>query len=171
MQSLDIISINVWHIVISLANLTLLFFILKRFLFAPVKRVVAARTAALEAQYAEAEEAGRLAEADRAAWEKRMKTAEAEADAILEEATRNATRRGDSIVASAEARADGILREARAEVELERKKAEESIRQEIVDVSALLAEKLLTREIRTEDHRALMDSFIAEIGDADERDE
>ena len=37
MNDLDIISINIWQIVISLLNLVLLFLILKKFLFKPVK--------------------------------------------------------------------------------------------------------------------------------------
>ena len=38
MQSLDVISVNIWHILISLANLAILFFVVKRFLFAPVSK-------------------------------------------------------------------------------------------------------------------------------------
>ena len=40
MQSLEVISINFGQILISLLNLLLLFLILKRFLYAPVKSVV-----------------------------------------------------------------------------------------------------------------------------------
>ena len=52
-----------------------------------------------------------------------------------------------------------------------KKKAEQDMKREIADVSARLTGKLLEREIRTEDHRALIDSFLQEIGaehDADE---
>ena len=41
MQSLDVISVNIWQIVISLANLALLFLLLKKFLYQPVKRMLA----------------------------------------------------------------------------------------------------------------------------------
>ena len=44
-------------------------------------------------------------------------------------------------------------------------KAEESIKQEIVEVSTALANKLLEREINVDDHRDLIDSFIEKIGD------
>ena len=43
MQNLDIISINIWQVVISLANLVILFLILKKFLFEPVKKIKAQR--------------------------------------------------------------------------------------------------------------------------------
>ena len=40
MQTLDVISVNLWQILISLINLFLLFLILKKFLFKPVKKVL-----------------------------------------------------------------------------------------------------------------------------------
>ena len=43
MQSLDIISINLWQILISLANLLIIFLIFKKLLFKPVQNILAAR--------------------------------------------------------------------------------------------------------------------------------
>ena len=43
MQSLEIISVNIWSILVSLANLLIMFLILKRFLFKPVQKMMAAR--------------------------------------------------------------------------------------------------------------------------------
>ena len=40
MQSLEVISVNIWHILISLCNLLILFLIVKRFLFKPVKKAL-----------------------------------------------------------------------------------------------------------------------------------
>ena len=39
----------------------------------------------------------------------------------------------------------------------------DEIRREIADVSTQLTEKLLEREIRPEDHRGLIDSFLEEL--------
>jgi F-type H+-transporting ATPase subunit b len=54
MQDLDIISVNIWHIFISLANLVILFLILKKLLFKPVKKIVDKRQKELEAEYCKA---------------------------------------------------------------------------------------------------------------------
>ena len=40
MQTLDIVSVNLWLILISLANLVLVFLIVKKFLFKPVQRML-----------------------------------------------------------------------------------------------------------------------------------
>lgn len=172
MQSMEVISINIWQILISLCNLLVLFLILKKFLYKPVKKAMAERQAAVEEQYGAAEEAERNALASKEEWAQKLQNAGEEADSILKSAVANApTRRGDKIVAEAKEKADGIIRQAEAEAELERKKAEAGIRREIVDVSAQLTEKMLNREIRPEDHRELIDSFIQEIGEDDDADE
>ena len=139
MQSMEIISFNLWMVLISLCNLLLLFLILKKFLYKPVKKLLDQRQQQLDEQFAAAETAEQQAMADKAAWEAKMQAAETEADALLKTAVANADRRRDEIVAEARDRASDIIRRAETDAALERKKAEDGIRQEIVDVSALLA--------------------------------
>ena len=165
-QNLDIISVNFWQILISLCNLLILFLIIKKFLYAPVKRVMAARQAKIDEDYRVAAEAAAEAEENRAAWEEQMSHARDEADKILQTATENADRRAEKMISDAREAADGIVRRAEEEAELQRKKAEDGIRREIVDVSALMAEKMLRREIKGEDHRDLIDAFIRDVGDS-----
>lgn len=165
MQSLDVISVNLWQILISLANLVILFLIIKKFLFKPVKNIMAKREAEIGRDYELAEQARQSAAADEQAWHDKMENARAEADSILKDATENARFREDKILASAKSEAEGIVRSARQEAELERKKATDEIKREIVLVSGALAEKLLEREINAEDHRAIIDSVISGIGE------
>ncbi len=165
MQNLEVISLNIWQILISLANLVIIYVILKRFLYGPVRNVLAKRQAILDGQYRDAAEAKRSAEENQALWQERLEGAKNEAERMIKDAAVTAERRGDKIIADAKERADGIIRRAESEAELEKKKAAEGVKREIVDVSAALAEKMLEREIRKEDHRALIDSFISEIGD------
>ena len=165
MQSLDVISVNIWHILISLANLVILFLIVKKFLFKPIQKLFAKRQAELDHQYAAADAAEQQAMAHKAAWEEKLQSANAQADAILQDATDTAKRRAEQIIAEADQRAEGITRRAEAEAELERKKATEGIKREIVEVSTAIAERMLEREVNTDDHRSMIDSFIDQIGD------
>lgn len=166
MQNLDVISVNIWQIVISLFNLVILFFILKKFLYKPITAMLEKRKAELDAHYIAAENAEADASAKQKEWEKTLAGAESEANAILDAATENARYRGDKIIAEANARAEGIVNEAKTEADLTYKKAKETIRQEIVEVSSALTEKLLGREITTDDHRAMIDAFLDEMGEA-----
>lgn len=168
MQTLEVISVNFWQIVISLANLVILFLIIKKFLFKPVMRVLAERQAAIDGQYAAAAEAEKSALENKAAWEEKLGTAKDEADGIIKSATETAARRSDEILADAKDKADGIVKQAKNEAELEKKKARDEIKHEIVDISSALTEKLLEREISTDDHHNLISSFIDKIGDNDD---
>lgn len=165
MQTLDVISVNLWQILISLANLVLLFLMFKKFLYKPVKGVLEKREAELDEKYNSAYKAEAEAEKNRKEWEEKLTTADDKARKVLEDATENAKRRGEKLIADAEARADEIVRAAQNEAELERKKAVDGIKREIASVSGVLAEKMLEREINTDDHRTLIDSVIEKIGD------
>lgn len=168
MQTLDVISVNIWQILISLLNLYILFLIVKLFLFKPVKAVLAERQRELDTQYAAAEDAEREALANRRAWETKMLGAKAEADAIVQSAADQAKYRGEALIAEAQLRADSIVRMAENEADLERKKAVEGVKREIIEVSGALTERMLEREINTEDHRNLIESFLEKIGDDNE---
>ena len=168
MQTLDIISVNLWQILISLANLLLLFWILKKVFYGPVKKLLADRQAAIDEQISAAEEARKSAEESRVQWEEALQGAREKAGTILQTATEEAARQEEKILSQARETAAGILRRAEAEAEGERRKAAEGIKREIVEVSGALTEKMLEREVKTEDHRALIDSFLNEIGEKDD---
>ena len=57
MQNLDVISVNIWLIIISLCNLVILFLIIKKFLYKPVKKMLAERQNQLDKKYSDAEDA------------------------------------------------------------------------------------------------------------------
>ena len=166
-QTLDVISINLWQILISLANLLLIFLILKKLLWKPVKKVMQQRRDMVDKQFADAAAAEAKANEDKAQWAEKLATADDEAAARIADADETARRHGERVIAEAKDKAAGIIRQAEAEAELERQKATASIRDEIADVSAELAQKMLEREISVDDHRAMIASFLDEVGDAE----
>lgn len=170
MQSLGIISVNLWQILISLCNLLLLTLLLKKFLFKPVKKALHERQSAVQKQYDDAEQAASEAKRLESEWQEKMDGAASRAKSIVKEAKENADTLSDGIVKEAKDKADRLLRQAEADVLLEKKKAEEGLKKEIVDVSTAISEKLLGREIHADDHRALIDDFIGKIGEDDEGD-
>ena len=168
MQSLDVISINIWQVIVSLLNLLIIFLIVKKFLYKPVKSMLDTRQKTIDDKYSAAEQAKNEALADKAAYEEKLSDAKAEADTIIENAVSIAKAREKEIIAEAKSEAAGIVSKAEKNAELELKRAEDVIKGEIVDVSTRLSEKILGREIREEDHAELIDSFINGIGEANE---
>lgn len=168
MQTLDVISVNIWNILISLANLTILFFLVKKFLYKPVKKMLESRRGAIDKEYSDAENAKVEALRNKEEYAERLSGAKGEAEAIISSAVSVAKARENEIVENAKKEAEGILHKAREDAELEMRRAEGAIKDEIVDVSTLLTEKLLEREINTQDHKDLIDSFIEKIGEDNE---
>ena len=168
-QSLDIISVNLWQMLVSLVNLVILFLLVKKFLYQPVKKMLASRQATIDGEYEAAKTAREQADADRQAYADRLKNAKTEADRVIQNAVELADDRSAQIVAQAKQKADGIIRQAENDAMLERRKAQEGIKKEIVEVSSLLTEKLLQREITSQDHQQLFDTFVESIGDSDDR--
>ncbi|MBR5272049.1 MAG: F0F1 ATP synthase subunit B [Clostridia bacterium] len=164
-QSLDVISINLWQMLVSLVNLVILFLLVKKFLYKPVQKMLAKRQGTIDGEYDAAKQAKEQALADQAAYEEKLKNAKQEADEVIKSAVDIANERQQEIIADARDKAQGIIRQAQSDAELEMKKAESTIKREIVDVSTLLTEKMLEREINADDHKGLIDSFIEEMGD------
>lgn len=166
---LDVISVNLWQMLISIANLLILFLILKHFLFRPVQRVLDARGEQVEKLYSDAGEAKAEAETARAEYEKRLANAESEAEELLFRATKRANERSEEITAEARDEADAMRRRAAEEIAQEKKKAINDIKDDISEISLEIAEQIVGREIREDDHRRLLDSFISELeGKSDE---
>ena len=168
MQTLSIISVNIWQMLISLANLAILYWLISKFLYKPVKNMLEKRQSTIDGAYKEAEDAKNKALSDKEAYEQKLLGAKIEADGMLEEATAIARNREDKIIKDAKAEAEGIIKRAKEQAELETKKAEDAIKDEIVKVGTLIAEKMIDREISVEDHKNMIDSFIEEIGDNNE---
>lgn len=168
MQSLDIISVNIWHILISLANLVLLFFIIKKFLYKPVKKVLAQRQAEIDRDYENARQAKESAQSEKLHWEEKMSKAQKTADDMIANAALTANQRSERIVSEAKDKAESIVSRAEEAAKLEIKNAHAEIKKELVSVSSELAQKLIKRELNAEDHKNLIDSFIDDLGDSNE---
>lgn len=168
MQSLEVISINFGQILISLLNLLLLFLILKRFLYAPVKSVVKDRQEMLKRQFDEAENAVSKAKINEEYWNGKIKNAQQEANSIIKNAMDNANQNSEEIISDAKKKARDIVTQAEINAKIERKKAENSIKKEIADASTILAEKIISREINEYEQKNLIDNFIKEMENMNE---
>lgn len=164
-ESLNIISVNFFAILFSLLNLVIIFLIAKFLLYKPVKKMLESRQKTIEDSYQRASDAEKEANEHKEAYESKLQDAKNEANNIISSAVVTAKAREKEILAGAKDESERIITQAQISAELEIKKAEQTIKEEIVGVSVELTEKLLEREINEKDHDALIDSFINEIGE------
>lgn len=165
MQSLDVISVNIWQMAVSLINLVILFLLVKKFLYTPVKNMLEARQNSIENDYNKAKEAKENAETMEHEYEQKLSLAREESDRVIKSAVDIAKSRESEILQDAKEKADSIVKKAKSDIELEKRKYEEEIKREIADVSSVLAEKVLERELSDDDHKRFINSFLENIGD------
>ena len=108
MQPSEIISVNIWQIVVSLCNLVILFLIVKKFLYKPVCNMLKTREELLEKQKEEALKNLEDSERTKEELESQLKGANDRANEILAEATEQAQRRRDKIAEEAKQEAEAI---------------------------------------------------------------
>lgn len=164
--TLDLVSIVPWEIITQLINLLLLFLLLKYFLFKPVQNILNARQAEIDKSYADAETAQTRAEELRDEYEKRISDAKAEAADIAKAASRKAQAHYDEVVGTAKADAARLREKAEAQIEQEKKKAMNELKDEISGIAVDIASKVVEREIDEKDHEELISEFIKGVGEA-----
>lgn len=164
--TLDLVSIVPWEIITQLINLLLLFLLLKHFLFKPVQNILNARQAEIDKSYADAETAQTRAEELRDEYEKRISDAKAEAADIAKAASRKAQAHYDEVVGTAKADAARLREKAEAQIEQEKKKVMNELKDEISGIAVDIASKVVEREIDEKDHEELISEFIKGVGEA-----
>ena len=164
--TLDLVSIVPWEIITQLINLLLLFLLLKHCLFRPVQNILNARQAEIDKSYADAETAQTRAEELRDEYEKRISDAKAEAADIAKAASRKAQAHYDEVVGTAKADAARLREKAEAQIEQEKKKAMNELKDEISGIAVDIASKVVEREIDEKDHEELISEFIKGVGEA-----
>lgn len=165
LQALDVISVNLWNIIISLCNLLLMFLILKHFLFRPVQNIIAKRKQEVDTIYSEAQSDREAAGQMRSEYETQLAAARSQADTIVRDATSLAQRKSEAIVAEANYQASHMKQKAQQEIALEKRQMLQEVQHEISDIAVSIASKVVEREVRAEDHESFVEDFIAHVGD------
>ena len=99
-------------------------------------------------------------------YDAKMKNVEVEADQILSEARKKALKQEAAILEKARADAQRILAAAEKEIELEKQKALEDVKQEMINIASLMAAKVVSANIDTTIQESLVDETLKEIGES-----
>ena len=158
----ELVTIMPWTFIATICNLFLQCWLIKKFLFKPVREIIEKRRTLADAQIQDAKKAKEEAEAMKAGYEAEMAKAKETASAILQDAQKDAAARSEAMVQEAKAQAAGIKARAEADILQEKKKAVN----EIGGIAMDIAGKVIEREISEDDHRKLIDEFIENVGEA-----
>lgn len=142
-----------------------MFTFLSYLLFNPVRDMLKKRQDRVKNDIDSAQKAKEDAQKLKEDYESRIRNIHREEDEILSAARKRALENEAKIVEEAKAEAAEIIARANRQIELEKKKAEDDIKKEIITVASMIAEKVVREQIDTRIQDSLVDETLNEIGE------
>ncbi|MDE7193455.1 MAG: F0F1 ATP synthase subunit B [Oscillospiraceae bacterium] len=166
-DNLALVAIDPGTIIFTLINTLIIFLIFRIFLYKPVCKILDKRKEMAAAEIAEAKAAKESAAKAEQEYHERLAAAKTEAADIVKQATARAQAREEEIVAEANKQAQSIRAKAESDIERDKKRAINEIKDEISEMVVLAATKVVEREISEKDNEEIISGFLANVGTAD----
>ena len=154
------LSLDLRTFIFTVINVLVLVFFLYRFLFKPVRDILAARQNELDNSYKEAEEATQKANALKKQYEDSMAQIDAERQEKLEKSRMQATSEYDEIIGNAREKATKIIADAKIEAERQAEQKQHEMEEEVAMLVAKAAYKIAASKDSAENNQKLYDTFL-----------
>jgi len=136
--------------------------LLVRYLYRPITSVLEARTRRIQEGLRAAEEAKRDREAAEKEYQLRMEAARREGQGLLDRIAKQGEDLRKELEAKAREQADTLIARARAEIQQEREKAVQDLREQVADLAVLAASRIIGESLDAKKHRELIERAIEE---------
>jgi F-type H+-transporting ATPase subunit b len=159
--------VDVPKLIFQVINFLLLLYLLNRFLFGSVIRMLDERKGRISKGLEDAEAAARDRELARAEREAALDEARKEAQAMIARATKIADDSKAEILAEAKAQAEKATSKARGEITAEKDRALAELRTHVAELALEAAGRLVKSEMDGPTQRRLVEDFLSEVTPAD----
>lgn len=150
---------------ITLIAMLVLFILLSYLLFNPARKLIQKRKDFIQGQLDEASKAESDAMEMKAKYDEKLSRVDAEAADMLADARRRALDKEKEIVDQASQEAYQIKARAEKEVELEKNKVRDEMKQEMVQVASAMAGRFVAASMDADKQAQLIDETLKEMGD------
>ena len=147
-------------------SIFVLFLFASYFLFNPAREFLKKRQDKIRGELEGAAKDKEDAAALKAEYEDKLKNIDKEADEILSDARKRALANENKIVADAKEEAARIIERVRVEAELEKQKAADDVKREMVVIASMMAGKVVRASIDTSIQESLVNETLKEIGES-----
>jgi len=158
------LDINVWEILLYIANIIILFLVLRWLLFKPISKFLNKRTADIQMQVDEAAKKYTEAEQLKAKYDEMVGSAKDLAAQLINQGRKVADDQARQIVDDAENTAKEIKERTTRQINEQKQQAVFEMRQDITKMAIQIAEKVLEREVSLEDNKQIIDDFFEKVG-------
>ena len=135
-------------------------------LFNPVREFMKKRREKIAQDLEQAKTSKEQAEAEKQEYLSKLGEIEKEAERILSEARKKAVENQKRIEEEARTEAANIIAQARREAELEKSKAADEIRQQMIEIASLMAGKVVSQSMTTQIQDSLVEETLKEMGES-----
>ena len=161
------LDLNPTDILIHILNIIVLYIVIRLLVYKPVRKFMRARADSIAADAAAAQASAQEAESLKAQYEEQLAGAKEQALKIVDDGMRKAQDEAQTIISDAKRQAEQIISNTQVQIEAEKVRAMEEMREDVVDIGSQMASELLQREVSAEDNRSLADKFFVRLGDGD----
>ncbi|MCR4888864.1 MAG: F0F1 ATP synthase subunit B [Ruminococcus sp.] len=155
-----------WSIFEAVANVIILFVLLRIFLFKPINKIMDERTQSVQKNIDDAEKAKKEADELRQQYEDSISEAKEEASRIIMKAHDDAETERANIIQKSHEEADQIVNAASETIENERRRVLQQAQSQIADLAIEAASKIVGANLDDDKNRQLVDKFLSgEEGD------
>ena len=141
----------------------LLLFVLAKFAWKPLLKMLKDREELIRSSLEDAEKAKEELERLNDEGEVIVNQARSEAQTILSEGKAAATKLKEETLAGAKEQAKNIISEAEKQINVEKDKAINEIKSEVVNLSLNISKKLINKNLSPEDNKALIDESLSNV--------
>ena len=149
---------------IVLVSVFVLFMLASYMLFNPVRKMLNNRREKIKNELENAASDMLVADKLKKEYEAKLKNVEAEVEDILGAARKQALVNENRIIAEAREEAARIISRAQVEAELEKEKAADQVKTEIITVAALMAGKAISDQLNIQIQEKLINDTLKEMG-------
>ena len=151
--------------VVMACSMLVLFTAMSYLFFNPVRDMLENRKKRVADEHEAAKTEHKEAVAYKEEYEQKLKEADKEVQEILSEARKKAMKQEAKIVAEAKEEAAKIIERANNEIELEKKRALDDMKQEMITIASMMAGKVVAASIDTNIQDSLIDETLKEMGE------
>ncbi len=146
-----------------LLGFLIVFFILKKFAFGPVLGIVDARRKKIEDEFAGIEKKKHDLETLEKEYRTRLDKIEQEAREKIQEASKIGQSLAKDIQEAARLDSKKLFERTQADIAQEITKGRVSMRNEIVEISSMITEKILREKLDAREHEKMVEKFVKEL--------
>jgi len=157
---------TVIQVIAHIITVLVLFYVLGRLLFKPVRNILQKRKEEIAGEYKRIDEDTEALAALKTDYESKLLNIHQEAEKILAHARKRAIEREDEIIKEAKDEADRLIKRAHLDIEREKEQSKDEMRREIIGVATVMASKFVAASINDELKNQLVDETLASIGES-----